>query len=103
MTAIKERIIDKLKHLETISEPVLQEVLEFVSYLEWRLATNRQQNFSDTTVTEDLLAVEEQEDTGVFLLGLATSFSSGLSNKDLASLPLDGAEHHDRYLYNRST
>jgi len=30
MNAVKERIIDKLEYLETLSELVLQEVLDFV-------------------------------------------------------------------------
>jgi len=32
MSAVKERIIDKLKYLETFSDSVLHEVLDFVYF-----------------------------------------------------------------------
>lgn len=96
MNAIKELILDKLEHLETLSEPVLQEVLDFVSFLEWRLNTN-QRPLPSSNLTENPL--DPAEDTGAFLLEIASSFVSNLSDEDLDILPRDGAEHHDRYLY----
>ncbi|MFM7885138.1 MAG: hypothetical protein ACKPCM_00230 [Pseudanabaena sp.] len=96
MNAVKETILDKLEHLEALSEPVLLEVLDFVSFLEWRLNTNQRLFLTSSSLTETTL----EEDTGSFLLGIASSFTSGLSNEDLACLPTDGAENHDRYLYN---
>ncbi|WP_027254356.1 hypothetical protein [Planktothrix agardhii] len=96
MNTIKELILDKLEHLETLSEPVLQEVLDFVSFLEWRLNTN-QQPLPSSNLTENPL--DPAEDTGAFLLEIASSFVSNLSDEDLDILPRDGAEHHDRYLY----
>ena len=96
MNAIKELILDKLEHLETLSEPVLQEVLDFVSFLEWRLNTN-QQPLPSSNLTENPL--DPAEDTSAFLLEIASSFVSNLSDEDLDVLPRDGAEHHDRYLY----
>ncbi|CAN1209260.1 hypothetical protein TUMEXPCC7403_03490 [Tumidithrix helvetica PCC 7403] len=99
MNAVKELILGKLEHLEALSEPVLQEVLDFVSYLEWRLDPNHRPVLGSKLVEENL-ARESEEDTSSFLLGIATSFATGLSDKDLECLPTDGAEHHDRYLYN---
>lgn len=96
MNAIKELILDKLEHLETLSEPVLQEVLDFVSFLEWRLNTN-QRPLSSSNLTE--YPLDPAEDTSAFLLEIASSFVSNLSDEDLDVLPKDGAEHHDRYLY----
>ncbi|PZV13411.1 MAG: hypothetical protein DCF20_15380 [Pseudanabaena sp.] len=93
MNAVKEIILGKLEHLEALSEPVLLEVLDFVSFLEWRLNTDKR-----LSLTSSILP--EIEDTGSFLLGIASSFASGLSNEDLECLPTDGAENHDRYLYN---
>ena len=93
MNAVKETILDKLEHLEALSEPVLLEVLDFVSFLEWRLNTDQRLSLTSSSLPEI-------EDTGSFLLGIASSFASGLSNEDLESLPTDGAENHDRYLYN---
>ncbi len=43
--------------------------------------------------------IEKVEDTSQFLLEIANSFVEGLTNEDLATLPTDGAENHDRYLY----
>ncbi|MBE9143874.1 hypothetical protein [Planktothrix mougeotii] len=91
MNAIKELILDKLEHLETLSEPVLQEVLDFVSFLEWRLNTN-QRPLPSSNLTENPL--DTSEDTGAFLLEIASSFVNGLSDEDLDVLPRDGAEHH---------
>ena len=93
MNAIKESILGKIEHLEALSEPVLLEVLDFVSFLEWRLNTNQRLSLTSSNLPEI-------EDTGSFLLGIASSFTSGLSNQDLECLPTDGAENHDRYLYN---
>lgn len=93
MNAVKEIILDKLEHLEALSEPVLLEVLDFVSFLEWRLNTDQRLSLTSPSLPEI-------EDTGSFLLGIASSFASSLSNEDLESLPTDGAENHDRYLYN---
>ena len=98
MKGVKELILDKLEHLESLSEPVLQEVLDFVRFLEWRLDTDRRVAPSSNSTDESL----GEEDTSSFLLGVAASFASGLSEEDLASLPIDGAEHHDRYLYNNT-
>ncbi len=93
MNAVKELILDKLEHLESLSEPVLLEVLDFVSFLEWRLNTNQKPSLTSSSLPEI-------EDTGSFLLEIASSFSNGLSSEDLECLPTDGAENHDRYLYN---
>jgi hypothetical protein len=40
-----------------------------------------------------------EENTSQFLLEIANSFAEGLTDEDLATLPTDGAEHHDHYLY----
>jgi hypothetical protein len=96
MSAVKELILGKLDQLEILSEPILQEVLDFVSFLEWRLNTNQRLFLTSSSLPETVL----KEDTGSFLLGIASSFTSGLSNEDLECLPTDGAENHDRYLYN---
>lgn len=93
MTVVKELILGKLDRLETLSEPVLQEVLDFVSFLEWRLDPSRSLTLS-SHLDEEVL-----DNTGSFLLGLASSFASELADEDLKYLPTDGAEHHDRYLY----
>jgi hypothetical protein len=93
MNAVKELILGKLEHLEILSEPILQEVLDYVSFLEWRLgAANRQ-----LIVAQGALKTENN--TSSFLLEIATSFADGLSQEDLNCLPTDGAENHDRYLY----
>jgi len=94
MSAVKELILGKLDQLEILSEPILQEVLDFVSFLEWRLDTNQQ------SILSSKKDMEAQEDTSSFLLGIASSFADGLSSEDLERLPTDGAENHDRYLYN---
>ncbi len=94
MNAIKELILGKIEHLETLSEPILQEVLDFVSFLEWRLQANNQLTESSSSVDITL-----EKDTSSFLLGIASSFVNGLSHEDLERLPTDGAENHDRYLY----
>ncbi|VXD15809.1 conserved hypothetical protein [Planktothrix serta PCC 8927] len=96
MNAIKELILDKLEHLETLSEPVLQEVLDFVSFLEWRLNTN-QRPLPSSNLTEN--PSDSAEDTSAFLLEIASSFVNNLSDEDLDVLPRDGAEHHDRHKY----
>jgi len=96
MNAVKEIILDKLEHLEALSEPVLLEVLDFVSFLEWRLNTNQRLTLMSSSLPETAL----EKDTGSFLLEIASSFSRGLSSEDLECLPTDGAENHDRYLYN---
>ena len=96
MSAVKEIILGKLEHLEALSEPVLLEVLDFVSFLEWRLNTNQSLSLTSSSLPEIAL----EEDTGSFLLGIASSFARDLSNEELESLPTDGAENHDRYLYN---
>jgi hypothetical protein len=95
MNAVKEIILDKIEHLEALSEPILLEVLDFVSFLEWRLNKNQRLFLTSSSLPETTL----EEDTGSFLLGIASSFTSGLSNEDLECLPTDGAENHDRYLY----
>jgi hypothetical protein len=69
------------------------EVLDFVSFLEWRLNKNQRLSMTSSSLSEI-------EDIGSFLLGIASSFGSDLSNEDLECLPTDGAENHDRYLYN---
>lgn len=94
MSAVKELILGKLDQLETLSEPILQEVLDFVSFLEWRLDTNQQ------SILSSKKDMEAKDDTSSFLLGIASSFADGLSSKDLERLPTDGAENHDHYLYN---
>lgn len=96
MNAVKEIILGKLEHLEALSEPVLLEVLDFVSFLEWKLNKTHRLSLTKSSLPEGAL----EEDTGSFLLGIASSFASGLSNEDLECLPTDGAENHDRYLYN---
>jgi hypothetical protein len=96
MTVVKELILSKLNRLETLSEPVLQEVLDFVSFLEWRLDPSRRLNLSSNADEEVL---ETEDNTASFLLGIASSFASELVDEDLKHLPTDGAEHHDRYLY----
>ena len=97
MSAVKERIIDKLKYLETFSDSVLQEVLDFVYYLEWKLSTNKA--ISQNTNTHEVSTISHEEDTGTFLLSLSTSFLTNLSEETLENLPSDGAENHDRYLF----
>jgi hypothetical protein len=93
MNAVKELILGKLEHLEILSEPVLQEVLDYVSFLEWRLsAANRQ-----LVAAQDALKTENN--TSSFLLEIASSFDKPLSKEGLNCLPTDGAENHDRYLY----
>lgn len=94
MSAVKELILGKLDQLETLSEPILQEVLDFVSFLEWRLDTNQQ------SILSSKKDMEAKDDTSSFLLGVASSFADGLSSEDLEWLPTDGAENHDHYLYN---
>ncbi len=97
MNAVKELILGKLEHLEILSEPVLQEVLDYVSFLEWRLgAANRQLIVTSSSAQG---ALKTESNTSSFLLDIATSFASGLSKEDLNCLPTDGAENHDRYLY----
>jgi hypothetical protein len=51
-------------------------------------------------MSSSLPEIALEEDTGSFLLEIASSFSRGLSSEDLECLPTDGAENHDRYLYN---
>jgi|GEM_PF-1630755 len=97
MNTVKELILGKLEHLEALSEPVLQEVLDFISFLEWRLGKS-QQLVLNSNLAED--TVKGIDDTSSFLLEIATSFANGLSDEDLDRLPIDGAENHDRYLYN---
>jgi len=99
MSAVKELILGKLEQLEILSEPILQEVLDFVSFLEWRLDTNQQSILNSNLIPKK--DVEVQEDTSSFLLGIASSFADGLSNENLECLPTDGAENHDHYLYNQ--
>jgi hypothetical protein len=94
MSAVKELILGKLDQLEILSEPILQEVLDFVSFLEWRLDTNQQ------SILSSKKDMEAKDDTSSFLLGIASSFADSLSSEDLERLPTDGAENHDHYLYN---
>lgn len=44
MSPVTAQIIDKLNHLEQLSQPTLQSVLDFVSYLESRLELNSEVN-----------------------------------------------------------
>ncbi|WP_055077453.1 hypothetical protein [Pseudanabaena sp. 'Roaring Creek'] len=98
MSVVKELILDKLEQLEILSKPALKEVLDFVSFLEWRLETNQQSILSSNPLPKE--DVEATENTSSFLLEIASSFADGLSDEDLERLPTDGAENHDRYLYN---
>ena len=66
MNAVKEIILGKLEHLEALSEPVLLEVLDFVSFLEWRLNTNQSLSLTSSSLPEIAL----EEDTVHFCLGL---------------------------------
>lgn len=54
-----------------------------------------EQNSFDSNSTENNLKMEEN--TSQFLLEIANSFAKGLTDEDLATLPADGAEHHDRF------
>jgi hypothetical protein len=56
-----------------------------------------EQNSFDSNSTENNLKMEEN--TSQFLLGIANAFAESLTDEDLATLPADGAEHHDHYLY----
>ena len=56
-----------------------------------------EQNSFDANSTENTLEIKEN--TSQFLLEIANSFAEGLTDEDLATLPADGAEHHDQYLY----
>jgi hypothetical protein len=58
-----------------------------------------EQNSFDSNSTENNLKMEEN--TSQFLLEIANSFAKGLTDEDLATLPADGAEHHDRYLHQK--
>ena len=42
------------------------------------------------------------ENTSKLLLEIANSFAESLTDEDLATLPTDGAERHDRHLYLKS-
>lgn len=95
MNTVRQLIAYKLDHLETISSPVLQEVLDFINNLELRLKTEQKINPIPDLAQETL----ETEDTSSFLLGIATSFADDLSDKDLEYLPTDGVAEHDVYLY----
>ena len=53
-----------------------------------------QQTSFDANLTVNTLEIEE--DTSQFLLEIANSFVEGLTNENLATLPADGAEHHNR-------
>ena len=53
-----------------------------------------EQSHLDSNSTENTLEIEEN--TSQFLLAIANSFAEGLTDEDLATLPKDGAEHHDR-------
>ena len=101
MNAVKERIIDKLEHLETLSELVLQEVLDFVDYLEWKLATKEQNNHREGSIAKEYSEMQQEGDTDAFLLDLSKNFTNDLPREILENLPSDGAENHDRYLYNK--
>ena len=92
MNAVKEIILDKLEHLEVLSEPVLLEVPDFVSFLEWKLNTNQRLSLTNSGLPKIAL----EEDASSFLLGIASSFASGLSDEELECLPTDGAENHER-------
>ena len=48
----------------------------------------------DSNSTKHTLEIEEN--TSQFLLEIANSFAKGLTDEDLATLPKDGAEHHNR-------
>ena len=54
-----------------------------------------EQNSFDANSTENTLEIKEN--TSQFLLEIANSFAEDLTDEDLATLPADGAEHHDRY------
>jgi hypothetical protein len=56
-----------------------------------------EQSRLDSNSTENNLEIEEN--TSQFLLAIANSFAEGLTDEDLATLPKDGAEHHDRHSY----
>jgi hypothetical protein len=88
MNAVKELILGKLEHLEILSEPVLQEVLDYVSFLEWRLGAANKQLIVTSSSAQDALKTES--DTSSFLLAIA----NGLSDENLNYLPTDGAENH---------
>lgn len=63
MSNVTEQILTKLQHIESISEPTLTVVLDFVSYLETRL----------------------ESDTSTFVLGLAESDSLTAQDSKLFS------------------
>ncbi len=96
MNTVRQLITHKLEHLEAISAPVLQEVLDFINNLELRLETDKQLNPTPNLAQEIL----QTEDTSSFLLGIAESFADDLTEEDLNYLPTDGAVQHDLYLYN---
>jgi hypothetical protein len=94
MNTVRQLIAHKLEHLEAVSAPILQEVLDFVNNLELRLEAE-QLNLSTDLTSE----TSDTEDTSSFLLGIAESFADDLSDEDLQYLPADGAAQHDLYLY----
>lgn len=96
MNTVRQLIAHKLENLETISPPVLQEVLDFINNLELRLETDPKLNPTPKLPQE----TSEAEDTSSFLLGIADSFADDLTDEDLNYLPTDGAAQHDLYLYN---
>lgn len=59
MNTLRQLITHKLEHLETISAPVLQEVLDFVNNLELRLETDQKMNLSSNSTSKN----SETEDT----------------------------------------
>jgi hypothetical protein len=58
-----------------------------------------EQSHLDSNSTKNTLEIEEN--TSQFLLEIVNSFAEGLTDEDLATLPADGAEHHDRYLHQK--
>ncbi|OKH11102.1 hypothetical protein NIES208_17755 [[Limnothrix rosea] IAM M-220] len=88
-SSVTEQIITKLHRLETSSEESLVTVLDFVSFLEARL--DRQPTQTDSNSGNSITTAD-------FLLGLSQSFAEGLTEKELANLPKNGAENHDKYV-----
>jgi hypothetical protein len=73
-------------------ESTLSEAVEL--YLE-NQPTEQTSIYTDSIKT----SIEKAEDTSQFLLEIANSFAEGLTDEELATLPKDGAEHHNRRSY----
>ncbi|MCY7391447.1 MAG: hypothetical protein LH647_08110 [Leptolyngbyaceae cyanobacterium CAN_BIN12] len=78
------KLSELIQQAETLP---LEEQLQLLSHLQKKLKEASQ------------IVEPEAETTGQSLLNLFDSLIAGMTEKEIAQLPTDGAEQHDHYIY----